>query len=77
LNKQKADEKARAIDAQQKEFEKVHSVELLLKAMKEKGADKKAAPPPAAPDVEALSRQLEHLSAELIELRKRLEAGKK
>jgi beta-lactamase regulating signal transducer with metallopeptidase domain len=36
--------------------------------------DKKA---PPAPDLEALSRQIERLQAELQELRKRLEAGKK
>jgi hypothetical protein len=38
-------------------------------------ADKKATP--SAPDLEALSRQIDHLQAELHELRKRLEAGKK
>jgi hypothetical protein len=34
-------------------------------------------PPPGAPaDLEALQRQLERISAELQELRKRMEAGK-
>jgi hypothetical protein len=67
LTKQKADEKA----------EKAHAIELYYKAIKEKAVDKKAAPPPSPTDVEALSRQLERISAELNDLRKRLEDRKK
>jgi beta-lactamase regulating signal transducer with metallopeptidase domain len=65
--KQKIDEKA---------VEKLH-IELLNKAVKGTGSDKKAAPMPPAPDLEALSRHIERLHAELEDLRKRLEAGKK
>ncbi len=64
LSKPKADERARAIEFYQK-------------AVTEKVGDKKAAPTPPAADLEALSRQLERLNAEVNELRKRLDAGKK
>jgi hypothetical protein len=54
-----------------------HEIELMFLGNKYKTAEKKAAPTPPPADVEALSRQLERLHAELIELRKRLDAGKK
>jgi hypothetical protein len=62
VEKVKADEKARLVD-------------WLHKVTKDKIGDKKPAPAPA--DLEALSRQLERINAELRDLRKRLEAGKK
>ena len=61
------------IDADKKADEKVRF--LGERHIKEKAADKKPAPAPN--DLEALSRQLERINLELLDLRKRLEAGKK
>jgi beta-lactamase regulating signal transducer with metallopeptidase domain len=44
---------------------------------KEKSATDKNLPPSSAPDLEALSRHVQRLQAEVEELRKRLESGKK
>jgi hypothetical protein len=57
--------------------EKAHNIELFYKAIGKKAADKNVPPTPVPADLEALSRQLERLNAELNELRKRLDAGKK
>lgn len=70
-------------------LEKARAIELYYKAIREKTGDKKpttpALPTPPVPptppatvtDVEALTRQLERINAELNELRKRLEDRKK
>src|SRR5262249_47086931 len=76
VGKKKADEKARLVDMEKvKADEKARLVDWYLKLSKDKVGDKKSAPPPA--DLEALSRQLERINAELRDLRKRLEASKK
>jgi hypothetical protein len=76
VEKKKAEEKARLVDMEKvKADEKARLVDWYLKLSKDKVGDKKSAPPPA--DLEALSRQLERINAELRDLRKRLEASKK
>jgi len=60
---------------QKAEEKKAQALEWLLRAQHDKAVVKKAAPAPV--DLEALSRQLERLNAEVSELRKRLDAGKK
>jgi beta-lactamase regulating signal transducer with metallopeptidase domain len=71
VEKGKADQKALL------DLEKARLVDWLHKVSKDKVGDKKPAPTPASADLEALSRQLERINAELRDLRKRLEAGKK
>ncbi len=56
---------------------KTHEPEFKSAITAPKSAEKKAAPTPAAADLEALSRQLERINAELRDLRKRLDETKK
>jgi len=76
--KKVADEKARLIDLDKAKVDEIARVlGWFQKAKKDKASDKKSESAPNPPDLEALSRQIERLSAELRDLRKRLEAGKK
>ena len=78
LLKKVADEKARLIDLDKAKVDEIARVlGWFQKAKKDKASDKKSESAPNPPDLEALSRQIERLSAELRDLRKRLEAGKK
>ena len=65
------------VDEKQKAEEKVRAIDSANKAIQSYGATKKAAPGQPAPDLESLMRQVERLNAELDALRKRLEEGKK
>jgi beta-lactamase regulating signal transducer with metallopeptidase domain len=77
LAKQKADEKARLLDMEKLKADEIARIlGWIKKANTDKVGDKKPAPG-HTPDLEALSRQIERLSIELRDLRKRLDEGKK